>query len=196
MTNISGIYKITSLIKPNRCYIGSTINIKKRWIRHLGNLKEGNHHSIKLQRHYNKYGRSDLRFSILLECEREDLIKIEQYFIDSYNPYFNNCKIAGSLFGYTCKGHKDSKETKIKKSIGKLGNKNPNFGKPTWNKGLTKETDERVRRYSENVSKTLTGYIPWNKGKKCPSPSQETIEKRKISYRKTIELRKQQNNAT
>ena len=42
---------------------------------------------------------SDLQFSILLECEKEDLIKIEQAFIDFNNPWFNICKVAGSTFG-------------------------------------------------------------------------------------------------
>jgi group I intron endonuclease len=96
---ISGIYQIQSKIKPERIYIGSAININSRWNMHLFRLRKKEHHSIKLQNHYNKYRESDLQFSVLLGCDKGDLIKIEQYFIDSYNPWFNIAKKAGSALG-------------------------------------------------------------------------------------------------
>ena len=52
----SGIYKIQSKCKPDRIYIGSAINIEGRKRAHFSRLKHGYHHSIKLQRHYDKYG--------------------------------------------------------------------------------------------------------------------------------------------
>ena len=45
------------------------------------------------------------------------------------------------------KGKRRTSEQKERYSQSKLGSKNPNFGKATWNKGLTKETDERVAKY-------------------------------------------------
>jgi 5-methylcytosine-specific restriction endonuclease McrA len=33
-----------------------------------------------------------------------------------------------------------------------------------WNKGLTKETDKRVKKYVEHGSGLKKGHIPWNKG--------------------------------
>ena len=106
---LSGIYKIQSKVKPDRIYIGSAVHLSKRWTTHLWGLRNNKHHSIKLQRHFNKYGESDLQFSILLSCDNDDLIRIEQYFIDSYNPYFNECQIAGSSYG-----RKATPETKEK----------------------------------------------------------------------------------
>ena len=50
------------------------------------------------------------------------------------------------------KGKKHTEETKQKMRQSKLGNKNPNYGKHTWNKGLTKETDERVKQVSKSVT--------------------------------------------
>jgi len=96
---ISGIYQIQSKIKPERIYIGSAININQRWNRHLYTLKSGIHRNIKLQRHFNRYGEIDLQFSILLGCEKEYLIANEQFFIDSYNPYFNININASSRLG-------------------------------------------------------------------------------------------------
>jgi group I intron endonuclease len=138
--NISGIYQIQSKIKPEKTYIGSAVNIQNRWLGHLGRLRNNKHHSPKLQSHYNKYGEYDLQFSILLGCEKEDLIKHEQFFIDSLNPWFNCSLVAGSMLGY-----KHSDETKNK--VSKAGR-----GKP--------KTEEHNRKNSESNK----GKIPWNKG--------------------------------
>lgn len=46
--------------------------------------------------------------------------------------------------------------------------KHYNAGHPSWNKGLTKETDERVAAYSERLKFSQKGRIPWNKGNKAP----------------------------
>ena len=80
-----GIYKISSKIKPECIYLGSAVSIKKRWANHLSDLRKKKHHNNILQNHYTKYGEQDLVFSILLQCEKEDLIKNEQYFIDTLN---------------------------------------------------------------------------------------------------------------
>jgi len=39
-------------------------------------------------------------------------------------------------------------------------------GQIAWNKGLTKETDIRIKKLGEKSSITKKGSIPWNKGKK------------------------------
>jgi ATP-dependent Lon protease len=48
---ISGVYKIVSLAKSDRCYIGSSQDIYKRWEYHLRNLKNNKHHSQKGRKH-------------------------------------------------------------------------------------------------------------------------------------------------
>lgn len=108
---VSGVYKIQSKIKPERIYIGSAVNIPRRWTDHLYMLARGSHHSVKLQRHFNKYGKNDLVFSVLIGCDKEDLIVTEQFYIDAYNPWFNILPKAGSMLG-----HKQTKES-IQKSV-------------------------------------------------------------------------------
>jgi group I intron endonuclease len=129
MEKISGIYKIQSKIKPERIYIGSAVNIPTRWYRHLLMLKNGTHRSKKLQRHYDKYGKNDLQFSVLICCDKENLIANEQFFLDSYTTYFNTLKVANSWLG-----HKHTEESKRKISEIKKG-------KPTGRKGM-KISDE------------------------------------------------------
>lgn len=126
--SISGIYKIQSKIHPDRYYIGSGGNLRKRWIQHLTKLKQGNHNP-KLQSHYNKYGEEDLIFIIIEPCFSEFLVIREQYYIDTLTPFFNIRKIANSNLGI-----KFSDETKKKLSKSHLG---------------YKHTDEQRRKISE-----------------------------------------------
>ena len=53
--------------------------------------------------------------------------------------------------GLASKGHKCLEEAKRKISIANKGENNGMYGKPSWNKGLTKETDERVKKYSSKI---------------------------------------------
>lgn len=121
---LSGIYQIQSIIKPERIYIGSSIDITKRWKEHLRNLNKNKHHSIKLQNHYNKYTKEDFIFIVLEVCIPEFLIVREQYYINSLNPWFNICQVAGSILGI-----KRSPEYCKKHSINSKGNKNGFYGK-------------------------------------------------------------------
>lgn len=152
---ISGIYKIESKIKPERIYIGSAINIHKRWLLHLSNLKNNCHHSKKLQNHFNKYGESDLQFFIISESPKSKLINTEQFYISLYLPYFNNCKVAGNRFGF-----RHSEETKLKISQKNKGNKCSIETKNKISKANTgkKHSEETKKRMSE-IHKGIKPYI-------------------------------------
>jgi len=114
----SGIYKIQSLVNPERIYIGSAVNLKTRKAVHFSLLNKGSHHSRKMQRHFNKYGRTDLVFSIIEPCFPAGLLTREQFYLDQLKPYFNTCQIAGNTFG-----NKHSKETRAKLSMARKGKK-------------------------------------------------------------------------
>jgi len=83
------IYKIKSKSIPERIYIGATIYKKKRWWRHLRDLKLNKHCNNRLQEHYNKYGESDFVFEIIEKCEYECLDEREEFHIKKCKPYFN-----------------------------------------------------------------------------------------------------------
>lgn len=99
-----GIYIIKNNIN-NNIYIGSSKNIKNRFKEHKRLLKNNIHHNNKLQNSYNKYGLKYFIFSILEECDIENLLKREQHYIDTLKPYFNICKIAGKSNGMNGKKH-------------------------------------------------------------------------------------------
>lgn len=172
----SGIYKIQSIIKPEKFYIGSAINIAKRWGVHLCRLRKNQHHSKKLQNHYNKYGEDDLQFIILVGCDREDLIKHEQYFIGFYKPFFNICPNAGNNLGTH---HTDEVKMILRKK--KLGNKIW-LGKKHTPESKLKMSKFRIgSKLSEETKAKISknGNRYW-KGKSLPSDMREKISKSKM----------------
>ena len=96
-----GVYKITT--KHNsKIYIGSSENIEKRFTTHCSRLKRGVHHSPYFQAVYNKYGLSNLEFSIIEILDSpEKKIEREQHWMDYYKSYdriygYNVSKLASS----------------------------------------------------------------------------------------------------
>ena len=107
----SGVYAIVNLSNGKR-YIGSSIDVAKRWRVHRNDLKIGKHHSVKLQRAFAKYGAENFDFQIL-ECvaERSLLAEREQYWINLHQSStrngYNACPVAGN-----CSGLKASESAK------------------------------------------------------------------------------------
>ncbi len=158
---VSGIYQIQSKFN-GKIYVGSALNLQTRKRIHLSDLKLRKHHSVYLQRHFNKYGKVDLQFSILEFCEKERLIEREQFYLDTFTPEFNICKIANSCLGVIHSpetrekmraaniGRKHSEETKRKIREGNIGKK------------YSKETCQKIsnvnkgRKHSEETKRKLS----------------------------------------
>ncbi len=154
----AGVYMIQSKAQPKRVYIGGSADIVRRWEQHLFQLKRNKHHSQKLQRHYNKYGKNDLVFSIIVGCDVDDLVTTEQYFIDVYKPYFN-----GRLKAYAHTGYKHTDEAKAKLSIKFKGANNANYGK--------KFSDE----HRAKLSAAMKGRVSPTKGKKMSDEAKQKL---------------------
>lgn len=84
---ICGIYKIENLIN-HKCYIGQSVDIKRRWRQHKTVCSEGTR-DYPLYRAFKKYGLENFSFEVLEECPREALNEREQYYIEKYNAYNN-----------------------------------------------------------------------------------------------------------
>ena len=106
-----GVYKIINL-KTKDLYIGSSIQIEKRFLRHKKDLRNNKHHSIILQRAWNKYKEENFKFEIIEECLEENLRAKEGYYLLNLKPVYNICKEAYSTAG---REYKESTRLKHKK---------------------------------------------------------------------------------
>ncbi len=145
-----GVYKIINNVN-NKIYIGSTGNkggFNKRFSQHLELLRKNKHHSIHLQRAWNKYGEKSFKFEIIEIIDNVLMIlDREQFYIDNYKSYdinlgYNICKIAGSSLGI-----KKTPEQILKMSEFRKGKPIPwlNTGEP------------RTKKHCDNLSKSCKG---------------------------------------
>lgn len=101
-TSIPGIYAIINTVSGKR-YIGSTVNIRKRWEIHRLQLSRGTHHCQHLQRAWVKYGAQSFRWEVLEEvADLDRLIEREQSWIDATPKAerYNTSPTASSIRGY------------------------------------------------------------------------------------------------
>ena len=161
----SGIYKILNIVTAD-CYVGSAANFSSRFSKHRRSLKNKKHHSIVLQRAFNKYGEDNFTFEVIEYVEnKNNLISREQHYIDTLKPKYNICKVAGSHLGMRrskktkrkisdsspkyWEGKKRSEETKRKLSEANMGDRNPMKGK--------KHSEETKRKISDSSPKYWEG---------------------------------------
>jgi group I intron endonuclease len=124
-----GVYKYQNKIDV-KLYIGSSIDIQKRWKSHRDELIKNNHENCYLQRAITKYGIENFEFRVLEIVEdKTKLIEREQYYLDLYKSYlpkngYNICKVAGlgSQLGLTRSD--SSKQLMSLAKKGKPGNLN------------------------------------------------------------------------
>lgn len=154
----SGIYKIANKVTGD-FYIGSSVNIRKRFKMHKCYLKNNKHCNLKLQNVHNKYGIEKLSFKIIEYVgNKNNLIIREQYYLDNLYPEYNICKVAGSTLG---KKLSEKTKKKISESL---------KGHIAWNKG--KSFSKEIKK---KMSKSHLGLKSSEKTKKKLSENQKGI---------------------
>lgn len=159
----SGIYKILNL-KNNNFYIGSSIDLRKRFSEHRRSLNKNKHHSYYLQSAWNKYGENNFEFIILEFVSRNRLKKREQYYLDKLFPVYNMSKSATSPM----LGRKHSEKTKRKfRKIKRPSGKNHCWYGKTFSKQhiekmtkakLGSKRSEKTKRKMSRTSKRLNRF--------------------------------------
>ena len=119
--NLSGIYVIRH-VESGRAYVGSAVNINRRWYVHRQQLAVGRHHSGRLQRAWNKYGPQAF-VCVVIEggIEKAVLLQREQHWLDTLQTFrkdrgYNIVATAGSTLGY-----RHTNATKLKLASVQLG---------------------------------------------------------------------------
>jgi group I intron endonuclease len=98
---MKGIYTIRH-IETDRCYVGSSVNIARRWVEHRRLIRAGKHPAKHMLNAFQKYGSDAFAFEILEECDvSDDAIRCERenHWIDKLKPVFNVAPVAGSVLG-------------------------------------------------------------------------------------------------
>ena len=167
----SGIYKITNTVS-GKYYIGSSVNIRKRFVSHLCYLRNDNHVNRHLQRAWNKYGEKFFVFKILLYCDRKNLAFFENRAIEEYGvldeKHGYNCMSprVGELTGSNkkelsvklskaSKGKKKSREHRLNISKGRMGilfsrKHRQNLSESHKGKNLSQETRRKLSELRKN----------------------------------------------
>ena len=140
----SGIYRITC-IATGKIYIGSAINLWKRWKVHRRELNRGRHHNPILQNAWNKYGKESFVFEVLELVLPISLTAREQYWLDTVKPFsrkgFNVDRVAGSPLG-----RKHTPETRAKL-------REINLGKPGTRLGAKATPESRAKMSASHLGK-------------------------------------------
>lgn len=170
---MQGIYEIINLIN-GKSYVGSSIDLKRRWYSHVRTLRNGQHRNPYLQAAWNKYGEGAFLFCVIEQVENEDrLLRREQYYLDCAFGVGSTYNIAKDATAPML-GREVSEETRRKLS-------ESNKGKIPWTKGRhrTIETRHKIseanrgREFSEEWKRKIS------EAKKGCEVSEET--KRKMS---------------
>lgn len=86
----SGIYKIENILNGD-FYVGSSIDVYKRYYQHRTLLKRNKHWSTHLQNSWNKYGADNFVFTVLeySNLDVNGLRDLEQQYLDNLKPIYN-----------------------------------------------------------------------------------------------------------
>ena len=117
--SVSGIYKIIN--KSNsKYYVGSSVNIYRRWQRHKSQLEKQCHNNKHLQSSWNKWSKNNFEWTIIEECPKEKLVETEQKYLNIAKNEQDKCY--NQLFlSYSSLGFKYSEESKLRLSLSHRG---------------------------------------------------------------------------
>lgn len=151
-----GIYSITNLINGKK-YIGQSINIENRFVRHKCELRKNRHVNRHLQASWNKYGEKNFKFNIIETCTKESLNNRENYWINYYNTLNNGYNLDEGGNGIS--GYKHSKEeiSKMRKSSNPLPilQFDLNFNFIAYYEGGVSHAAKQLNYTSDSIKKTL-----------------------------------------
>lgn len=169
-----GIYMIQNKVN-GKIYIGQSNNIERRYNEHRYSLNNNKDYNKHLQSAWNKYGQNNFEFTILLECEENQLNTYEEYYIFELMSYDNR---VGYNKQYGGGVNKPTQETKKKMSKSKKGKSHP----------ISEETKKKI-------SKANTGREGCFKGKKHSEETKKKISEANKGKPKSEETKKKMSKA-
>jgi group I intron endonuclease len=170
----SGIYCFENLIDGKK-YVGQSINLERRFKKHINDLNKNKDDSIILQNAWNKYGKDSFIYTILIECSLDLLDEKEKLYIKELHTHISEHGYNISWGGNSPnKGIKLSEETKQKLSKWHTGRK------PSFETRLKLSTSQKGRKVSEETRKKIS---IGRKGIPMPKEAIERARKNRIYLR-------------
>ena len=127
---IIGVYKITNTITGD-FYIGSSNDIKRRWVEHKKPSVWNKHPNNQMYLDMQKYGVDKFVFEVIEEVEADSLKVIEQQFIETLKPTYND----RNANGWDIERQKESQKKYQKSNKGKEAQKKAQKKYQKSNKG-------------------------------------------------------------
>jgi group I intron endonuclease len=140
----SGIYKIENKVTGD-FYIGQASFFHKRRNEHWSRLDRNVHANKHLQNAWNKYGKDNFYFSVLLVCEKNELTRYEQKIVDLLKPHYNICvECVNSCLGIKLSAERRKQISEISSHISEETRKKMSEGRK--GKGLGRKMSEENRQ--------------------------------------------------
>lgn len=133
---LSGIYRILNKINGN-CYIGSSLNVEKRYKHHLSTLRHNSSRCSILQKAFNKYGEDNFEFQVILCCKPEYRLYYEQQLIRELNSQYN---VFTNMSDSPLRQFTFTEQSKLKMSIAHKG------------RVFSKESKDKIRKAKQNTT--------------------------------------------
>ena len=191
-----GIYMIKNMVN-SKIYIGQAVDIERRWVEHKrglrGNKNKPNEH---LQRAWNKYKEDNFEFTVICECDENQLNTKEIDYIaklKTYDPDFGYNKTYGG------EGGRHTEETRRKQREANKGKNNGMYGKHHSEETRKKISESRAnfkgeknpmfgKHHSEETKQKISESRAPFKGEKNPMYGKHHSEdtKRKVSEANSI----------
>lgn len=155
----SGIYQILNHTN-GKFYVGSAVNIDRRWSNHRWHLEKNRHPNSKLQRAWNKSGGQVFALVVLELCAPKALLICEQHWIDTLDAVragYNLSPSATSTLGFRFSAVSKRKIGRKSKARNQ-GENHPMFGRRHSPETRAKWSVDRKGKPSgrEGISKTNT----------------------------------------
>lgn len=157
-----GIYRITNLI-TGKSYVGQSSNIQRRWIDHRNRYKnpKSKDYNSRLYNDMRVYGIENFEFSVVEECNKDELLDKEKLWVaklGSYDNGYNNT--AGGNSGCANKLPKEA----LLKIIEELKNTNDGNLQIAQRYGVSENTVSGINTgyywYQDNINYPIRKHTP------------------------------------